>query len=379
MNILNYTMEFFIEEKNLLEFTICYCGELIHMTELMESDHECEFSEYDGEYNQLSLAERKQIEKHYGNGESYSGIGRLISRSHTTVSREIKRNGKANQPSLIAKRKGQREYNYNANRAQKLSELRAYRKLTSGRYKYFCEWFKKNVQNDLSLEAHLMNFKKQFRKTYPVPCVKSLYNWYHAGVIEYKGDVKIVKNYRKNVKGEKVDGRKSIHQRVEDFGFEMNDYSHAGHYEIDTIYNGDKKGGVLTFNHRATMKLYAVKIPDRKATTINRELRRLIQKIGKDNIKSITSDNGPEFAYSAVIEACHDLKWYYCDPYKSGQRGQNERLNRDVRKYFRKGCYFQNVTDKKFIEAIDKINNYPRKKFKGLSAIEKCFDIKRTA
>jgi IS30 family transposase len=90
----------------------------------------------------------------------------------------------------------------------------------------------------------------------------------------------------------------------------MGEYEKPGHYEIDNIYNDDKKGGVLTLNHRATMKLYAVIIPDRKATTINRELRKLIKQIGAVNILSITSDNGREFAYSAVIEACYDIKWY---------------------------------------------------------------------
>ncbi len=62
----------------------------------------------------------------------------------------------------------------------------------------------------------------------------------------------------------------------------------------------------------------------------------MIEEIGAHNIQSITSDNGTEFTFSAVIENCYDLKWYYCDPYRSGQRGQNERLNRDLRTFFPK-------------------------------------------
>ena len=60
-------------------------------------------------------------------------------------------------------------------------------------------------------------------------------------------------------------------------------------------------------------------------------MRTIIKKIGAENILSITSDNGLKFAYSKVIEQYFDLKWYYCDPYSSYQREQNERLNRDIR------------------------------------------------
>ncbi len=58
----------------------------------------------------------------------------------------------------------------------------------------------------------------------------------------------------------------------------MDDYVSTGHYEIDTVYNNDKKGGVLTLNHQATMMYYVVKIPDRRAKTIVKALRELVNK-----------------------------------------------------------------------------------------------------
>lgn len=161
--------------------------------------------------------------------------------------------------------------------------------------------------------------------------------------------------------------KKSIHQR----NFDLNDYSIPGHYEIDTIYDGSRKGGVITFTHRYDMKLYAHIIPDRKPLTINKYLRLFINQIGSNNIKSITSDNGKEFSYNEVIENCFNLDWYYADPYCSGQRGQNERLNRDIRLFFRKGTYFQNIDTAYFNDCIEKINDIPRVKFNGLSANEK--------
>ncbi|MGL5020924.1 MAG: hypothetical protein ACRC5R_02800 [Mycoplasmatales bacterium] len=59
------------------------------------------------------------------------------------------------------------------------------------------------------------------------------------------------------------------------------------------------------------------------------------------------------------------------DPYTSGQRGQNERLNRDIRMFFLKRCNFNKYDDSQLQVVIDKINNLSRRKFNGLSAIEK--------
>ena len=81
----------------------------------------------------------------------------------------------------------------------------------------------------------------------------------------------------------------------------MDDYVSTGHYEIDTVYNNDKKGGVLTLNHQATMMYYVVKIPSRKAKTIVKALRQLVK---RENLKinTITSDNDSGFANWKIIK-----------------------------------------------------------------------------
>lgn len=167
----------------------------------------------------------------------------------------------------------------------------------------------------------------------------------------------------------------NISQRKKDFGFTQNDYSISGHYEVDTIIDGSKRGGLITFNHRATMKLYARSVPNKKSTTVNKAIRSMINEIGAHNIKRITSDNGTEFAYSKVIEISYNLKWYYRDPYRSGQRGQNERLNRDLRTFYPKGTDFIRISETSLKNALNEINNMPRRKFKGISRIEFGLDL----
>ena len=64
---------------------------------------------------------------------------------------------------------------------------------------------------------------------------------------------------------------------------------------------------------------------------------------------------------SKVIEKTYNLNWYYATPYCSGQRGQNERLNRDLRIFFPKGMRFDNVSFKDTSIATFVINNIPIK------------------
>lgn len=115
---------------------------------------------------------------------------------------------------------------------------------------------------------------------------------FHAGdkIISTIGNYKKTK-YKKNRKSYINDPeRLSIHDRP----ISMDDYHTPGHYEIDTIFSSGK-GGVLTLNHRATAKLYAIIIPDRTSETVVKALKHLIKRHNL-NIKTITSDNGHEFA-----------------------------------------------------------------------------------
>lgn len=141
------------------------------------------------------------------------------------------------------------------------------------------------------------------------------------------------------------------------------------------VLSGDKKGGVLTVNHRATMKYYARHVSDKRTETVNKALRSVIKEIGCQNIISITSDNGTEFSYTEVIENLYDIKWYKADPYCSGQRGQNERLNRDLRVFYPKGFIFSKITTSELQETITAINKKHRRKFCELTAMAKNYIV----
>ncbi|NEW66925.1 IS30 family transposase [Carnobacteriaceae bacterium zg-84] len=57
---------------------------------------------------------------------------------------------------------------------------------------------------------------------------------------------------------------------------------------------------------------------------------------GKSTFKSITSDNGSEFASLSELESKH-LNIYYAHPYSSYERGTNENHNGQIREFLPKG------------------------------------------
>lgn len=60
--------------------------------------------------------------------------------------------------------------------------------------------------------------------------------------------------------------------------------------------------------------------------------------------KTITSDNGSEFAELSQIENDTSTKIYLAHPYSSWERGSNERHNGLLRRFIRKGKRMDNYS-----------------------------------
>lgn len=120
-----------------------------------------------------------------------------------------------------------------------------------------------------------------------------------------------------------------------------------------------------------TADRYMTRIPNRKAETVVKALDALERKLGARRFraifKSITFDNGTEFAASEELErSCVNkrlprTKVYFCHPYSSWERGTNENTNGMIRRRFPKGTNFAAVTNAQIAQAENWINNYPRK------------------
>ena len=82
----------------------------------------------------------------------------------------------------------------------------------------------------------------------------------------------------------------------------------------------------------------------------------------KKHIKTITTDNGPEFAAHKLITEYLGAVVYFADPYASWQKGTIENTNKLIRQYIPKKANFDDFTDKKIANIQKKINRRPRQK-----------------
>ncbi|EIC72762.1 IS30 family transposase, partial [Bacteroides thetaiotaomicron] len=82
-------------------------------------------------------------------------------------------------------------------------------------------------------------------------------------------------------------------------------------------------------------------------------------------------DNGKEFAKHEEIAQKLEIKFYFCKPYHSWERGANENTNGLIRQYIPKGKDFSEVTNKQIKWIENKLNNRPRKRLGYLTPNEK--------
>ena len=115
---------------------------------------------------------------------------------------------------------------------------------------------------------------------------------------------------------------------------------------------------------KKTQHYLAIRIPGKTSDAVNAAMQKLREEFGKSFFsqifKTITVDNGPEFADSAQTEQ-FGTKVYFAHPYTSWERAQNEWGNGMLRRYVRKGVSLENFSDEEILWAADALNSLPRR------------------
>ncbi len=208
-------------------------------------------------------------------------------------------------------------------------------------------------------------------------CTKTLYNYIELALVKIKNidlplRVRIKAKSRKSRKnrrilGESIENRPSI----------INERKEFAHWEIDTVVGVKESAPVfLTLDERVTRQRIIVKIPSRSASAVNDGIRKIIQQYGDlapKIFKSITSDNGSEFATLSEIVPFADV--YYAHPYSSFERGTNEKQNSLLRRFFPKGKRIDDVSDEAILKVQNWINELPRKIFNYSSSNDLFFEF----
>ncbi|MGB4269487.1 MAG: IS30 family transposase, partial [Spirochaetota bacterium] len=77
-----------------------------------------------------------------------------------------------------------------------------------------------------------------------------------------------------------------------------------------------------------------------------------------------------EFSQYKRLEEVLGSEVYFADPYKAYQRGLNENINRECRRYLPKSKSFAHICDEEVEEIEKAINSKPRKSLKWKTSYE---------
>jgi transposase, IS30 family len=134
-----------------------------------------------------------------------------------------------------------------------------------------------------------------------------------------------------------------------------------GDWEGDTIEGSRKKGYVATFTERKTKFLVAYPLARKITLGLVRQAKRAFRRIPEGKRKTLTVDNGKEFASHTDLGKAIKVDVYFAHPYHSWERGLNEHTNGLLRQYLPKSLSLEGLTKRQLAKIVDKINNRPRR------------------
>ena len=135
-----------------------------------------------------------------------------------------------------------------------------------------------------------------------------------------------------------------------------------GDWEGDTVVGRGHRSGAVTLVDRKSGYLLLSKVRDRQAATVREAMTQLFQPLPARLRKTLTLDNGKEFAEHEQLAATTALRVYFAKPYCAWQRGTNENTNGLVRQFFPKGSDMAHVPAKQFEKVQHLLNNRPRRR-----------------
>ncbi len=133
-----------------------------------------------------------------------------------------------------------------------------------------------------------------------------------------------------------------------------------GDFEGDTVLGPPGTGGLATLVDRLSRFTIIVKIQSKDADHVHEKLKQRLKELGEERRRSITFDNGTEFARCHRLEKHLGIQLYFADPGCPHQRGTNENTNGLIRQYCPKGTDFRGISHHEARRVEHLLNNRPR-------------------
>jgi IS30 family transposase len=149
-----------------------------------------------------------------------------------------------------------------------------------------------------------------------------------------------------------------ITQRPED----ISTRKRFGHWEGDTIeFKGTKEKVVTTLVERKSRMVFLIKNNRKYSRGVMEKIKEKFATLPEKMCKTITFDQGVEFADYRCLEQENQRKVYYCETHSPWQKGGNENMNGRLRWHLPRETDIAKITQEDLDQLAAKMNRCPRK------------------
>lgn len=307
-------------------------------------------------YNQLSLEERWRIAELHRAGHSIRQIAAALDRAPSSISRELKRNtgqGPRSEPYRPAYAEQQTAARrWSGSRLERDEALRdqVLAALAKG-------WSPAQVVGRLKLEhgRTIIGCERIYRFIYA-----QLKRTNDGAWRRYLPRAKCRRGRRSRASQSPalfIKNRVPLSRRPA----EVEDRTQPGHWEADFMLFSKYGHSVLVLHERTSRLTTFLRTPDRKALATAKTLTRLLRPLPKSLRRTLTFDNGTEFAEHHRLKRRLGLKTFFCDPHAPWQKGGIENAIGRLRRYLPRKTNLDQITPSDIEHASRAYNHAPRK------------------
>ena len=303
----------------------------------------------------LSLVEREEISRGLARGESARRIAERLGRAPSTISREIARNGgagyRACDAEAFARRRARRP------KRAKLARCRRLRRVVEA--KPALEWAPQQIAAWLAEEYPS---DPEMRVSHETIYMSLFIQGRGALRQELHRSLRTGRAIRRPRGTRQPDGRGILRDMVliSERPAEVKDRAVPGHWEGDLIF-GKRMTAIGTLVERSTRFVMLFALPDgHTADKVRVSMAKQIRRLPAELRRSLTLDQGREFAEHIAFKVDTGVQVYFCDPKSPWQRGSNENTNGLLRQYFPKNTDLSVHTQAQLNAVARRLNGRPR-------------------
>jgi len=290
-------------------------------------------------------------------GHSARCIGKLLGRHHSTIAREIERNGGAADYRACAAQERYESFKARPKERKLMASTRLHDAVNEGLAQ---KWSPEQISARLE-EEHPGDLEMRV----------SHETIYQALYLQARGELRTELKLalrqgrtRRTPRSRAALSRGKIVDMVNisERPAEADDRAVPGFWEGDLIIGKGCKSQIATLVERTSRFTMLVRIPyDRCAERVAALLARKMETLPEFLRNSVTWDQGKEMARHAEFTVRTGLPVYFCDPHSPWQRGTNENTNGLLRQYFPKGTDLSLHTQEELDKVATELNGRPRK------------------